>query len=1406
MLSANRLSVQLSIIDLLQGNINIAAAQLFGLHAHIYQRTPTSDLNCQFLIDAFKSKDDNKAKPPIDLTIGSLIIRNSSLQFDKWFMPKDKTLHKLDINHLNINNFNTHLFFHLNEKESISTHIKELSFTEASGLTLKDLHANFIATLNQFQLSEIALTLPNTQLKIDKILIKKPLGKKPLDLLRAHHGITEIDGKISFSDFAFIAPLLSNLKNPFYLTTSIEGDESTTNIKHLNIYHNQYGLNVNIQGKILYTKDSFSPQWSGKINKLDIGEAGIKTIIKMANLPKQLGHIKHLSLIGSARGKKQQLSLDGKISTNLGSSKFLCTKNYKDITGYIESTNLNIGKLLDIKQLGKVSTRLTFNGILDKKSVAIHTKGNLFELNFNGYQYKDVAFAGQFKQAATNKTIDANITVNDPNGVIQAEGQYIINSSSPTLWAKAQIRNLNLSAMHLSNQWEGTRISTDIETRFTGTNFTNAIGHLSIQDLKLQDHSGEYTMNNLQLKMGKEQHKNFASLISDFADIHINGVFNYSQLPATIYNIIGSRLPSIPGLPKTKATENNFHITAQIRNHELFSKLFHIPFILHEPLALKGHINDKNKEVILTAHLPHFEYENNILKSGSINLFSINDSLKLVAAFQKKEEKGQKLSIGVNATASHNNLETQLDFNNNRINLFKGSLKTSTSFFQNQKQEATAHIRILPSTILVSDSTWSIEPSDIIYSKNHLTVDHFAIQHNKQHIIISGQASQNKADVLTADLREVDLSYILNLVNFHAVSFSGKASGTATISSAFNHPEASANLTVDNFHFEDGPLGRLKATAIYDNSEGKINIDAIAKDERKETFINGYVSPLHNNIDLAIKAKDTNIEFLKSFCGSFMSDINATAEGNVRIVGPLNAINLTGEVVANGSLKITPTNTTYRLSNDTIRMIPDQIILSQDTVYDRAGNIGIVNGTLRHHNLTQLTYDLNITAKNLLAYDTHDFGDDTFYGTAYASGNCHIYEHNGEIILDIDVTPEKGSQFVYNAASPGGVSNQEFIHWKKNQPTALIAGDSTLATLPDNDDADIPSNMHINFLINMTPDATLRLLMDEKTGDYIALNGNGVLRATYFNKGRLDMYGNYIIDHGIYKLTIQNIIKKDFHFNQGGTIAFGGDPYAAALDLKAQYVVPAVSLSDLNIGQSFTTNNVRVNCLMNITGTPATPKLDFSLDIPSLNNEAKQMIFSLINSENEMNQQVLYLLAIGRFYSQGNNTESTPGSPSQQSQTSLAMQSLLSGTVSQQINNILSSVTKNDNWNFGANISTGNEGWSNAEYEGLLSGRLLNNRLLINGQFGYRDNATKASTSFIGDFEAKYLLTPSGNYAIRVYNQSNDRYFTRNSLNTQGIGFVIKKEFNRWRDLFRKNKSKKKKDTNSQKEKNKSKK
>ena len=320
--------------------------------------------------------------------------------------------------------------------------------------------------------------------------------------------------------------------------------------------------------------------------------------------------------------------------------------------------------------------------------------------------------------------------------------------------------------------------------------------------------------------------------------------------------------------------------------------------------------------------------------------------------------------------------------------------------------------------------------------------------------------------------------------------------------------------------------------------------------------------------------------------------------------------------------------------------------------------------------------------------------------------------------------------------------------------------------------------------------------MDANTNDYITLNGEGAIRATFYNKGSFNMFGTYTVDHGTYGVTIQNIIKKNFTFNPGGTIVFGGDPYLANLNLQAQHTVSGVSLSDLSIGNSFASNTIRVNCLMNITGQPESPQVDFDLEMPTVNADEQQMIRSVINGQQEMNQQVLYLLAVGRFYNRGQNNATT----TQTDQTTLAMQSLLSGTLSAQINTLLNTVIKNDNWNFGANISTGNEGWHNAEYEGLISGRMLNNRLLLNGQFGYRDNATRATKSFIGDFDIQYLLFPNGNLSVKMYNMTNDRYFTKSSLNTQGLGLIMKKDFNGLSDLFATQKKKKKKNDRPRKE------
>lgn len=571
------------------------------------------------------------------------------------------------------------------------------------------------------------------------------------------------------------------------------------------------------------------------------------------------------------------------------------------------------------------------------------------------------------------------------------------------------------------------------------------------------------------------------------------------------------------------------------------------------------------------------------------------------------------------------------------------------------------------------------------------------------------------------------------------------------------------------------------------------------------------------------------MQFLEGFAGAVMDNVKATGVGNVRIFGDLSRVNMEGDMVCNGNVDIIQTKTTYTMRNARVHMIPDHMIFDNDSIYDKDDNLGIVSGSLDHDNFKNFRYNIHVNADHLLCLNRKEFDGNTFRGVIYADGTCDIKGKSGETIINADLTPVGDSFMEYNAGYSGTPDDNSFIHWhdvsannrkastgtgseseRKDttgtrehltsgnniQSTDSITVSHQQNTIPGLtemglDLPDIPGDFTMNLIVNTTPDFTLRVLMDPTTGDHMDFHGDGVIRSTYFNKGAFQMFGNYNVEYGNYTMTIQNLVKKIFTFQPGSSVTFGGNPFDARLNLKAQYTVNGVSLSDLQMGRSFTSSNIRVNCLMNIIGTPLKPSLTFGIDFPTLSTDAQQMVRSVMNSEEDMNQQVLYLLAVGRFYNPGNNNAEVESNASQ-SRTSLAMQSVLSGALSQQLSNIMSTVLHNTNWNIGANISTGEDGWSDAEYEGLLSGRMLNNRLFFQGQFGYRDKVTTNNSSFIGDFDLRYLLTPNGNIAVRVYNQTNDRYFTRNSLTTQGLGFVFKKDFSSLGDLFRRNSNAKK--------------
>ena len=1372
MLRVSRISVKINLLALANGQIEITSAQFFGLHANLYKATPEAKPNFQFVVDALASKDSTKQKTPLDLQINSLIIRNGEISYRVLSRPSRPG--KFSADDINARNISAHIIINRITDDSLNVKVKRIAFDERCGFKLKSLSLSAIACRTKTKIENFKLELPASLIQIPSLQASYRMKNGQIEM-----PTLQFDGSIkapyiSPSDLAVFVPTLTRLNMRPALDIQFNGTGSSLTVKKISINTTDGSLQLVANGGV--KNYPANPSWYTNIDQLKAGQQAISNIYAVAtgkNVPNIIERLGNVQITGYAGGDKKNIASEGKLHTSPGNLTLAFDKRGDKITAHMETVRFNIGSLVNDNKLGHISANLNVHGSSKDNFAA---QGRVYDFDYNGYKYRSLNLNATYR----NKRLEGKANIDDPNVQLTAIGTFVNNGAKPNLQLKANIAHFEPNTLRLTDKWQQTAFAANIACDIKGSDINNADGSIELHDFAMRGPETEYNINNVSVKTGYNNGNHFLDVDSDFGTIDINGHFSYNTIVRSVLNMVAAKLPTIPGLTHKPQREfNDFTLNASLNSTEWMNRLLGIPLEIHRPLNISGEIDDKNEKINLWCDVPSFTFNGNRFSDAFINVESPSDTLKADIRIKKLADRGKYMALHLNAGASDNHLNTSLSFSNNERHPLKGIINSSTVFAKDEEGVSTAYIDVLPSRATIGDTTWHVAPSSIIYSKNKLQVNSFSVSHDNQMLAINGTATKSENDSLLVTLNDIDVSYVLNLVNFHSVDFLGMASGEARIAGAFSEkPLLSADVIVKDFKFETGRMGTLYANVGYNHEEGNIEINAVAKDEdNRRTDINGYVSPKHNYIDLAIDAHRTRAEFMESFCGSFMDNVNADINGNVNVVGPLNNINLVGKAVVDGSVRLSALNTTYWMRGDSVTFVPDEIKFKGDTLYDRNGNIGIMTGSIYHKHLTNLSYALKVKAKNLLAYDTHSFGDNTFYGTAYVTGDCDIKGKSGEVVIDIDAVPEKNSILVYNAADQSSIGSTDFITWKDNNVEETDSTDTE-----HNNKVDISTNIRLNFLINCNPNATLKLIMDEKTGDYITLNGDGVLRASYFNKGSFDIYGNYIVDHGVYKLTIQNIIKKDFTFQKGGSISFGGDPYNAALNLKALYVLNSVSLADLNIGRSFSNNNVRVNCLMNITGNPNSPKVDFDLDMPNMSNDIKQMVYSLLNAEEEKNQQVLYLLAVGRFMAQNNNNNATGETP-QYSQTSLAMQSFLSGTISQQLNSVLSNVINSNNWNFGANISTGTEGFNNAEYEGMLSGSLLNNRLLFNGQFGYRDNAN-ATTSFIGDFDIKYLLFPNGNLAINVYNKTNDRYFTRNSLNTQGLGVIMKKDFTRISDLF----------------------
>lgn len=1396
---ANHVAAGYEIMPLLKGKFVFSTVRLFGFSVNLKKKTPDSKLNLQFVLDAFASKDSLKKNPNIDLRFNSILIRRGNFRYD--VASADSTPGKFNARHVDIKNLSAKISLKAFNKDSLNANIKKMSFEEASGFELDKLSMNIIGNQDSAFINNFEIKLPETNLKISRAQIDMREVNNLSGLLnQAPLALNISPSQVCLKDLSPFVPAFRNFTEAIELSAEASGYINNIDLKRLTLRYSDKMLFI---GK-MELKGISHPSEAyifGQVNKMYITTDGLAGLVNNFNkqpvvLPEPIVKLGTVNFTGEISGFIDNLVAFGKFSSAIGSVQtdmIFGSDRENGITaylkGHISTPGLQLNELFNEgNPYGNTRLSIAIDAKRHENSSFFgNIKANISEVEYRKYKYKDIQLSGNFKK----NSFDGMLQVNDPNGKLYAEGMFLHEGKNSMFNFTANLQHFRPDSLNLTDKYESPDISLSLNADFTGNNIDNLEGNISIDNLSFKTAPSSFFLHKFQVTASGHSLDRQLTISSDILNGEVTGAYSFKTIVPSFMNTFKGYIPALINATqkKQKVEENNFSLLLTIENTDSISQTLKLPFTMVNQGRITGHYNNRYNKFRIEAFLPKFKLGNAMFESGYLSCDNPTDNVSLQLKAINYNQKGLRNYLDLKADARDNRINTLIGCANNKEKEFRAELSASALFTEEEQDKKPPVLRtditLNESPLILNDSIWKINPSDITIANGKIDVRNFKVSNRHQYLLLDGCISSNPTDTLLMDLKEVELSYIFDILNIPVLQFAGKATGTFNICDLYGSRMLNTDLEIKDFSFNQTPLGRLNLFSEWDDEQkGILMLGSIYKNDSTWTDVNGYIFPVGQNAGLSLyfDANDLNIAFLHPFVDKVAKNIQGRGFGNVHLYGPFKSLTVEGEAyVQDGGLGIEYTNTYYNFT-DSIHLYPGSINTRDLKVTDKFGNSGLVNMSVYHNHFKDVSFDVNIKTNNMLVFNATRKLNPLIYGTVFGSGSASIKGNDKLINFDINMRSDPKTAVTLDFMNNTTAADYNFITFidKKKMQEAASNGtlpDDSLKTAANNEEEG--AELRMNFLLDITPDADIELIMDPIAGDKITGNCSGSMQIEYGTKTDLRMYGNMGIISGNYNFSLQQIIHKDFKIREGSSIDFRGDPFDATMHVNAIYNVTA-NLRDLDEGLALQSprTNVPVNCVLNLDGMLRTPSISFDLELPGSNEEIERQMKSLVDTEDMMTRQIIYLLVLNKFY--------TPDY-SQNAYSSSEFSAVASSAISSQISSILNSLT--DKVQIGTNIRTSDDGIQDTEVEMLLSSQLLDNRLLFNGSFGYRNNTYQQKNDFVGEFDLEYKLTPSGEFRLKAYNHANDMYqYLKRSLTTQGVGIMFKKDFSHLSELFRRKK------------------
>lgn len=1347
------------------------------------------DLNIQFILDAINpprdANDTVKSSPP-KLFFWDVFLEDVDFTYEFRDTIPDSS-EGLNPNLIRIRNLDTHIQRFLVVDDSLSGDIRKMSCVELNGYNFKSFQADFIVAYTTMDFANLEIETNSSKIKgnvhfdydnyrelsdfIEEVQIRASIKSSSIDL----------------DELSYFSSELKGLNKKVAIQGDFKGRIVDLIGRNVEIYlkdESKFIGNFNIQG--LPNIDEMTFQVTARefaTSSKDLNNFPIYPFIsgETFDLPKEIDALGEIRYTGKLTGSLNDVHINGVLLTDAGDLDTDIRLWYNSLIsdyayeGNFSTPNLMLGKLLQTTpQPGMISLGARIKGSgFSMKNLSASIEGDISEFELDKYVYHDIAIDGIISQ----KTYDGRLKINDKNVRLNFAGLLDLSKKEAIADFYATVYHLDLGALGYLERDSTLIISTEISSGFEGSSLNKLNGQIELTQTTVRYGDSKYKIEDILLLSSANGLRNELTLNSDIADLTLSGNYKIAQLPTSISNVLNSFLPSYT---RIKANVNDdsgdqyFDYDIEVKNLDVISAVFFPEIKVEGPTSIVGRFDSGNNLLKLDALSPKVTVSGIAFNDFKAKAFTSNDELNLYAG-------AERMNVNDSIYINHVILDSKTITDHIDLSLAWASKKSLDSADAKLNMQAgflgsKIEMNILPSLILIEDTLWKVNEENAIVIDTGLVIfDNLSFVHNNEFVRLDGTISSDASDELDIILDNFQLRNLNPFIEDDGLTFEGSTKGIISVSDILNKPFFKSNLNVNQIYVNNDLIGDGKIISKWDRKAGRIILDVeLLANSIPKLVIKGFYIPSEkeNNVELIATMNNIQMSLFKPYVSDLFSDLSGLMDGELNITGSLFKPVTNGSItLKRAALTVDILNTKYFLAH-TFDISKNLIQGKGVKITDENAHIGIVDLNIKHEYFDDFIFDITLAANKLMALNTNESQSDLFYGQAYVTGSFTAKGPIDNIIMNISAKTERGTTFYLPLTEQGDISQQDFITFvsSKFDSAKLAIEKPTVSS----------KGYELNFNLEVTEDAEALLLFDPKVGDIIKGRGRGNLRLEVSEQGEFNIYGDYIIASGDYLFTLQNVINKKFVVQKGGVISFKGDPYDADIDLSANYRV-RTSLYNLvrNIDSSSAVKrSIDVDAVMNLSDKLMKPTITFDILLPNADEDARNLLASQINSEEELNKQIFSLVMFRNFWPNQGGAGEAGGLN--------GVGSNASELLSSQLSNMLSQVS--DDINIGVNYSQGNAD-TRDQVSVNLSTQILNDRVSIDGNVGTAGNAanTENTSNMVGEFNIEVKLTDDGAVRIMVFNRSNQYLLVTNDVPyTQGVGLFYRKEAETFSGLFRK--------------------